>query len=284
MRKSVKTAVIAVGAGALVLGPTVAFTGSASAASSKGLRATGLVDGTRLVGFSTSKPGATSKIGTVKGLTGGDSHLVGIDYRVQDGKLYGVGDKGGVYTLSTKTAAATFVLRLSVGLEGTNFGVDFNPAANALRVVSDTGQNLRQPFATAGAPTVADTKLSTPPTAGDTTGVSAAAYTNNDTDEKTATILYDINTAADTLAIQAPANAGTLSPAGSLKVDAGSDAGFDIYTKVRKGTAVSPAGYASLSVDGSYRLYRIALSTGKAVPVGKFDAKVTDLAVKLNQS
>ena len=32
-------------------------------------------------------------------------------------------------------------------LEGENFGVDFNPAANALRIVSDTGQNLRQPFA-----------------------------------------------------------------------------------------------------------------------------------------
>ncbi len=45
----------------------------------------------------------------------GDERLVGIDYRVQDGKLYGVGDAGGVYTIDD-TGAATKVKQLSVEL------------------------------------------------------------------------------------------------------------------------------------------------------------------------
>ena len=40
------------------------------------------------------------------------------------------------------TATATFVNALSVPLMGTSFGVDFNPAADRLRIVSDLGQNL----------------------------------------------------------------------------------------------------------------------------------------------
>ena len=65
--------------------------------------------------------------------------LVGIDYRVQNGALYGVGIAGGLYMLNPNDAVATKVGQLSVALSGTNFGVDFNPAANALRVISDNG-------------------------------------------------------------------------------------------------------------------------------------------------
>ena len=38
---------------------------------------------------------------------------------------------------------ATLRSRLNVALEGTSFGVDFNPTVDRLRVISDTGQNLR---------------------------------------------------------------------------------------------------------------------------------------------
>ncbi len=72
-----------------------------------------------------------------------DTRPVGIDFRVQNTKLYGVGDKGGIYTLNTRNAKAAKVSQLTVALAGTFFGVDFNPAANRLRVISDTGQNLR---------------------------------------------------------------------------------------------------------------------------------------------
>lgn len=46
-------------------------------------------------------------------------------------------------TIDIDTAAATLVNRCSVLLTGTSFGVDFNRAADRLRIVSGIGQNLR---------------------------------------------------------------------------------------------------------------------------------------------
>jgi len=47
-------------------------------------------------------------LGRVWNLTGADTALVGIDFRVQDGKLCGVGNGGGVYTVDTTTAEAAW--------------------------------------------------------------------------------------------------------------------------------------------------------------------------------
>ncbi|MFB7032705.1 MULTISPECIES: DUF4394 domain-containing protein [unclassified Streptomyces] len=51
-----------------------------------------------------------------------------------------------------------------MALKGTHFGVDFNPAANRLRVISDTGQNLRHNIDDPAAPktTTADGALTNP--------------------------------------------------------------------------------------------------------------------------
>ena len=134
------------------------------------------------------QPGKPVAYGKITGLTG-DTMLVGIDFRVQDKALYGVGDEGGVYTLSAK-AKATKVSQLTVALSGTKFGVDFNPAADRLRVVSDNGQNLRHDVNPGGA-TIVDGTLTYPPATTPASGVSGAAYTNNDLDAATATTLFD---------------------------------------------------------------------------------------------
>ncbi len=253
--------------------------------------AVGLTDGgTSLVTFRTDQPFRVKKVGSVSGLDG-DAKLVGIDYRVQNGKLYGVGNAGGIYLLSTSDAKAGKVGQLSVALSGSTFGVDFNPAANALRVVSDNGQNLRQPFPATGdsptAPTVADTGLTLPPVppnpAVTATGVSAAAYTNNDLDATTGTTLFDINTALDQVAIQSPANNGTLAPTGGLRIDADLDAGFDIYAKLRGGRTVEVTGFATLTSGGTSALYSVDLLGGAVDRVGKFPVPVTDLAVALDR-
>ncbi|WNV76268.1 DUF4394 domain-containing protein [Geodermatophilus sp. DSM 44513] len=261
--------------------------------SGDGLRAVGLAqDGRTLVAFRTSGARDAQQLGKVS--LQGDTRLVGIDYRVQNGKLYGVGDKGGIYVLDAAKAGATKVGQLSVALEGQFFGVDFNPAANALRVVSNTGQNLRQPFAGATNPdapngaTVVDGDLAYPATTAGgmptpATGVSAAAYTNNDLNADTSTVLHDIDTALDQLDIQSPANAGTLAAVGKLGVDAGPDAGFDIYSTVRDGRSVAVQGFATLTVGGQSRLYSINLATGQAAERGAFQVPVTDLAIGLNQ-
>ena len=77
--------------------------------SQQNLRVIGLTDDGRLVSFKARSPEKTRDIGSVKGLTGTDTALIGIDFRVQDGKLYGVGNGGGVYTIDRETAQATFV-------------------------------------------------------------------------------------------------------------------------------------------------------------------------------
>jgi hypothetical protein len=257
------------------------------------LRAVGLTeDGRILVSFRTTDARDAREVGDVR--LEGDTRLVGIDYRVQNGKLYGVGEKGGIYVLDPANARSTEVGRLSVPLDGRFFGVDFNPAANALRITSDTGQNLRQPFAGAADPdapngaTVTDGRLTnpaTPPATGTVpaTGISGSAYTNNDISADTGTVLHDIDTVLDRLDIQSPANAGTLAPVGQLRVDAGPDAGFDIYSTVRDGRSVAVQGWATLTVGGKSRIYSVNLATGQATDRGAFRMPVTDLAIGLDQ-
>lgn len=255
----------------------------------QGLRVVGLTDDGRLVTFRSGNTSRVTTVGRIFGLTG-DRSLVGIDYRVQDGKLYGVGDRGGVYTIDTRTASAVKVSQLSVALNGRFFGVDFNPAANRLRVISDTGQNLRHniddPAGTPTAGTTApDAMLTYPPATGTAIGVTGAGYTNNDLNSGTATTLFDLDTNLDQAAVQSPANAGSLAPTGKLLVDSASDAGFDIYSGLRDGTAVSNTGFATLKVNGRYVLYQIGLLTGGAKFAGTFPSRhqVVDLAIRLDQ-
>jgi hypothetical protein len=281
------TACTLAGTGALALTATM-VAGPAGAtkprAADRGPYAVGLTEAQRLVAFSVSTPERTRAIGRVSGLSG-DTELVGIDFRVQDRLLYGVGDRGGVYYVRTKSARASKVSQLTVPLEGTAFGVDFNPAADRLRVTSNTGQNLRHDVNQGGA-TLADTTLTYPPATTPATGVTGSAYTNNDLGADTATSLFDLDTDLDQVALQAPANSGTLSPTGRLGVDAGSKAGFDVYSNVRDGSTVGNSGYASLSVGGKYRLYRVSLLTGDVVAEGRFPTyrQVSDIAVRLDTS
>ncbi|UUU22004.1 DUF4394 domain-containing protein [Streptomyces sp. DSM 40750] len=252
-----------------------------------GLKAIGLTADQRLVAFRVNRPGAAVPLGKVGGLKG-DTRLVGIDYRVQNNKLYGVGDKGGIYTIREVGAKATKVSQLTVALQGKAYGVDFNPAANRLRVISDTGQNLRHNLddpqgAPAAGTTAVDGTLTNPPvppaTAGATAqGVTGAAYTNNDLDTATATTLFDLDTTQDQISVQSPANAGNLAPTGKLGVDAPLNSGFDIYSSTRSG---ANAGYA---VTGK-RVFGVNLLTGKASPTGSFGKgkQVVDLAIPLRQ-
>lgn len=236
----------------------------------------GLTADQRLVRFRECQPKRLKEIGTVYGLQDDDAMLVGIDFRVQDGELYGLGDGGGIYTIDTSTAEAFKVTELTVDLQGASFGVDFNPAANALRIISDAGQNLRHPFA---GPLQFQTQTDMPLNymAGTTaTGVTGAAYTNNDLDPNTATTLFDVDTMLDQVAIQSPPNNGSLGATGLLTVDADITVGFDIYTRLRKGVAVANDAFATLAVDGTTGFYRVKLLAGTANLIGNFSSDKTD--------
>jgi hypothetical protein len=240
----------------------------------------------QLLSFRECNPTRPRDIGSVSGLQAPDIVLVGMDFRVQDGQLYGVGNGGGIYTLDTNTAVATLVSRLTTSLDGDFFGVDFNPAANALRIISNTGQNLRHPFAgPLAGQTQTDTRVNYPgpPAVNPATGLTGAAYTNNDLDPNTGTTLFDIDTSLNQVVIQSPPNAGSLVTTGLLTVDADTPVGFDIYTTLQDGVAVRNSGFASLVVGGVPGFYRVNFLTGEAFLIDFFGDAVIDIAIPLNQ-
>jgi Domain of unknown function (DUF4394) len=233
-------------------------------------------------------PNRLKEIGAVI-LQSPDTALVGIDFRVQDGYLYGVGNGGGIYTIDTSSAVATLVSQLSVGINPNGiFGVDFNPAADRLRIISDAGQNLAHnvnPPPSSGGDTAVNMPLNYPapvniPLA---TGVTGAAYTNNDLDGTTGTTLFDIDTMLNQVAIQSPPGQGELVAVGSLTVDPNTAVGFDIYSDLRDNAAFKNRGFASLFVSGVSGFYRVNLLTGQAISIGTFSDPVIDIAILLNQ-
>lgn len=263
--------------------PCTASPGSRGIPAAVSLQMVGLTADGRLVCFRERSPQQSTSIGFVSGLIT-DTAIVGMDYRVQDGNLYAVGNAGGVYTLNTNNASATLVNRLSVPMDGTAFGVDFNPAADRLRIVSNTGQNLRHNV-NAGGVTLVDTTLAyTPGTPA--SNVVGAAYTNNDLVANTSTTVLDIDTAMDQIVLQSPANSGTLAATGKLTFDVQPGVGMDIYSSLVDGTAVANKAFAVLTpVGGSAGLYNIELTTGRATLINTFLSgdNVVDLAIPLDQ-
>ena len=294
MRKFSRMALAAAAAAGLaatsaVVGSAPMANGSVAAAPGSSQTGVALTANGSFLRFDDARPAAARGLGQVQGLDG-DRRLIGIDYRVQDGRLYGVGNAGGVYTIRLRVGdvRATKVSQLTVPLDGTQFGVDFNPAANRLRVISNTGQNLRHNIDDATAPltTTVDGVLTYPATpttpAITATGATAAAYTNNDLDPDTATTLFDIDTMLDQLVIQSPANAGLVQPTGKLGMDVSPVAGFDIST-VTTARGTTNKAFAVLQSSGRSRLAEIRLLSGEARWLGSFAAgrTVVDVAMAL---
>ncbi|MFD4259926.1 DUF4394 domain-containing protein [Streptomyces sp. NPDC058534] len=288
MRKTVVAVAMAATTAAAIPAATATPAHGGWSNDGKSLISVGLTTDQRLVSFDVRTPGDTWDQGRISGLSG-DRKLVGIDFRVQNGKLYGVGNAGGIYTIN-RSAKAVKVSQLTVELDGKNFGVDFNPAANRLRVISDTGQNLRHNIDDPAArfTTIEDGMLTNPATPPSTErptakGVTGAAYTNNDLNAATATTLFDIDTVNDRVVVQSPANAGNLAPTGSLGVDACPSAGFDIYYNRKTG---NNKGFAALKTSGKYRFYSVNILNGRADSLGTFppNRQVFDIALPLAQN
>ena len=174
------------------------------------------------------------------------------------GQLLALGSSNRLYILNTATGAATIVgtVPFSTLLTGTAFGFDFNPTVDRIRVVSNSGQNLRL---NPNDGTVAAVDAALNPT---TAKISAAAYTNSFAGS-TATVLYDIDYTTGKLFKQDPPNAGTLVEVGSLGVIPTESNGFDIG-------GTSNKAWALLTVGGTTKLYNINLTSGAATAVGTY--------------
>ncbi|HEX2514657.1 MAG TPA: DUF4394 domain-containing protein, partial [Chloroflexota bacterium] len=102
-----------------------------------------LTGASRIVGFDPLRPERVRFQVAVTNLKAGE-RLVGIDFRPLTGRLYGVGSTSQVYTINLRNGfAAPIGAPFTPGLDGAENGVDFNPQADRLRVVSKAGQNLR---------------------------------------------------------------------------------------------------------------------------------------------
>lgn len=220
----------------------------------------------RLISFDRAAPATIRTNVLVTGLQSGEN-LVGIDMRPADGMLYGVGSTGRLYTLDPVTGTATSKSRLAAdaadttdafsALAGTNFGVDFNPMADRLRIVSNTGQSLRINVDTGA--TTTDGSING---GAANTAISASAYTNSFAGTGSTT-LFGIDAVNNTLYTQNPPNNGTLANPVPLGIVAGAVNGFDIDARTNMG-------YMVATVGGARNLYgvNLAATTAPATLVG----------------
>lgn len=217
----------------------------------------GLNDGNTLVRFSASAPGAVPATVPVSGLEAGET-LLGIDFRPATGALYALGDAGNLYVIDPVSGVATPGAALNVALDGATFGVDFNPVPDRLRVVSDSGQNLRINVDTGE--TLVDGAINP---AGPQ--LVAAGYINSVSPAPMSTALYVVDVTTSNLLLQAPPNDGTVTAVGDLGVvlDASGDHSLDVLTVGGVNTA-----YAAFRVGGTTTLYTIDLATGAATARG----------------
>jgi hypothetical protein len=224
----------------------------------------GLTDDARIVTFKVATPNTIDANVAVSGLAAGE-RLLGFDVRPKDGLLYGISSTGRIVTIDPATGAATVKATLAAdtadttapytAVTGASFAVDFNPVADRLRVIGSTGQSLR-----INVDTGATTTDGTINRAGALPSVGAAAYTNSYAGT-TATMLYDIDTASASLALQNPPNDGTLVNVGALGVAVAGDVGLDIAGGAN-GLVLAALRSAA---NGPSSLYRVDLATGAAV-------------------
>ena len=227
----------------------------------------------RLAAFNPSAPNTITSTTPISGLGSGEV-VLGVDFRPRDGMLYGLATGGRLYTINPTTGVATFRAMLMAdptdatapytSISGTVTSVDFNPAADRLRVITSTGQSLRivVETATTGATTVTAGNTITDGAINRVSGaasVVASAYTNSFAGT-TATMLHNLEQNNDVLTLQNPPNDGTLTNIGALGVDITGTAGFDI------GGGDNGLILAALRVgtNGPFSLYNVSLATGAA--------------------
>lgn len=249
----------------------------------------GLTSVGTLVSFKALTPGQVETSLTITGLQPGEQ-IVGMDFRPSvfpTATLYAVGSSSRLYIINTTTGAATQVGSgtFSTPLNGTRFGINFNPRANAnnnlLRIVSNTGQNYRVNPDT-GAVAGVDTALNP-----GTPAVVATAYSEsfpgaNTTPNPTpppatnTTTQYDLNAADNTLVTQGGVNGqvsggpngGSLQVVGALGVTINGRASLDISNRFVFPNGIVGRAYShDIFVFQGTGAYTFAVTAG-ALPTG----------------
>lgn len=229
-----------------------------------------------LFSFDTDRPQFLTNLLLFTGLKPGEQ-VMAIDFRPATGQLYALGSTSHIYTIDRTSGKATVVgsgAAFTPALDGTQFGFNFNPTVDRIRVTSNTGQNLRLHPDT-GVVAAVDGMLSYAD--GTKPQIIASAYTNSFVGTTT-TALYNIDAAKSAVVLQAPPNEGTLAMIKPLvNLDFSGIAGFDI-------SAVTNRGYMVMRESKTQRsiLYEIYYETGDHNPIGQvwFFEQVSGFAVE----
>lgn len=257
---------------------------SARAVIISALTSSALTGANSIVTFDSASPGTITNTVPISGITLGDV-LSGIDYRPIDQQLVGLGYNSAtgfarVYSISASGAAT------SVNANTLNFGIglnritaDFNPTANALRVVTSAADRNNLRITAAGTGMLADDTNLNPTNA----GIRATAYSRNSAGGGTsgATTLYEIDGANNTLATQGSIdfftgsgtspNSGTLTSIFGLGVNASTIVGFDIFNA--PGTAATSPGTAFIATSST--LFSLNLTNGVTASLGTIGTGLT---------
>ncbi|MGH9936296.1 MAG: DUF4394 domain-containing protein, partial [Blastocatellia bacterium] len=224
-----------------------------------------------LISFNAGTPGVINSSRIISGMASGET-VAGIDFRPATGQLYALSSANRLYLINpiTGNAAPVNIAPFNPALNGVNFGVDFNPVPDRIRVVSDAGQNLRlNPNNSAVVVDGALAFAAGDANAGQNPNVVGAAYTNS-FQGATTTTLYGIVPGLNALVRQGSVggspvspNTGQLFTVGSLGVATIGSAGFDVASP-------SNAAFASLTAPGANQsqFFAVNLATGAATLIG----------------
>ncbi len=268
------------------VGLTLAIAGPAAAQPAVGIVPGPTTDA--IVQLDTDAPTTFTSVRGISGLTGAE-RIVGIDYRWlpaaasgASAGLYGLGvdpatGSSHVYRIDASTGQASPVgAGFTLAVAG-DYGVDFNPAVDRIRIVTSADGSYRAHPDT-GALAATDTALSP---AG--SKVAAGAYDRVNvapTTPASPTTLYVIDATNDRLATQGSINStpqspntGVLNAVGPLGVDVTEDgANFDI--------AFDGKAYATLTTaTGTPGLYTLELATGAATLAGRLPVELSGFAI-----
>lgn len=234
--------------------------------------------GDRLVTFNTTDVNTLTSNVAVSGLASSEK-LLTIDVRPATGEVYALSNQNRLYTVNPNSGAATQVLQAGAApftLNG-SVGMDFNPAADRLRVTTSTGQNLRLNPITGGQ--VADDSAAnglirydaSDANAGVTPRAVSVAYTNSTigAPRPTSTTMYVIDAQSGFsrfLANQGSVGGTPVSPNSGLLFNSksvfglfvGDEFGFDIATVGGTDMAI----LSGQTLIGTTAIYSFDLSNG----------------------
>lgn len=229
----------------------------------------GLTSGNQLIKYNVKATQTPVETVMVTGLATGEK-LLSIDFRPATGQLYAVSSNSRLYTINLGankgSAAALGSAAFSPGISGNIVSIDFNPTVDRIRLVSNTGLNLRLHPET-GAVAATDGTINGA-TGASVTGI---AYTNN-VAGATVTSLFDIDVTNKKLYKQNPPNDGRLVEVGTINADFTGQAGFDINADNSKILATFTAG-------GVTRLYTLDTANAAARLNGTLSTALIDIAI-----